>query len=395
MKKLFSLLIIFALCISVFTGCTGNDPDLSYAATGTIDGEAKEFATGPYRFYVQWMNDYYYAYFKTMAAQIEKEMNWSQMLGDTSLTAPKTLSQFIIDTAKDQYMSYLYINATFDRLGLKLTQEDEAEIDRIIREDWIAVYGNDKFNTIRQTLGLTYDEFRDITACNLKSEKIVDYYYGEGGPNAISEGEMKEYYQNNYVRFKYIFLATADSDGNAYNDKKMEEVEGNRDNILSSLEADTPFEELIKQYSEDYTQITDEMTVSEKETYELQNSTQVEDGLVINNNGVFSEDLATYYNITIDASVVDKVFSLKEGEYATVSLKGSIWVVKRYSHTEKETYFDGVKETVFKALYADDLASKHTEWRSRLNYVYNEDVIEAYKPENLADLFDISSTTSR
>ena len=39
----------------------------------------------------------------------------------------------------------------------------------------------------------------------------------------------------------------------------------------------------------------------------------------------------------------------------------------------------------------DDFAAKHTDWRNRLNYVYNEAVIDAYKPENLADLFDFAT----
>ena len=45
----------------------------------------------------------------------------------------------------------------------------------------------------------------------------------------------------------------------------------------------------------------------------------------------------------------------------------------------------------YQALYKDDFAAKHTDWRNRLNYVYNEAVIDAYKPENLADLFDFAT----
>lgn len=394
MKKILSLCLAVILSATVFVGCN-KEPDLSYVTTGTVNGETQKFATGPYRFYVQWMSDYYYAYVSTMATQMNTQLNWTQMLSDTSLTAPNTLSQHIINTAKEQYMMYLYIETTFDALGLTLTAEDEKEINRIIQEDWVAVYGNDGFNTIRQTLGLTYDEFRNLMACNLKSERIVDYYYGEGGPHAVTEGEMKEYYDNNYVRFKYVVLMTQDSDGNKYNETKMAEVEANRDAALAALDAGTSFEDVIKQYSEDYHEITDEMSVSEKESYAVQNASLVDDGLVINDNGVFSQKLATYYNITVDGDIVDKVFSLKDGEYAVVTIDDSIWIVKRYSHNEKESYFTDVKDAVFQALYADDFAAKHTEWISRLNYSYNEAVIEAYKPENLADLFKFSETSSK
>jgi len=89
----------------------------------------------------------------------------------------------------------------------------------------------------------------------------------------------------------------------------------------------------------------------------------------------------------VDDAIVDKVFALRDGEYATVTIDDSIWIVKRYDNGEKEEYYEGVKDTVFNALYSDDLAAKHTAWRSKLNYQFNEDLVNACKPENLGILF--------
>lgn len=393
MKKLLCLCLVVVMTAALFVGCS-RQPDLSYAITGTVDGETKEFPVGPYRYYVQWMTDYYYAYLTYIASQSNKEFTWTEMLADTSLSGGKqSLSDTIIESAKDQYMSYLYIDVTFDALGLTLNEEDEKEVDRIIREDWVALYGNDGFNTIRQALGMSYDEFRNLMACNRKSEKILEYYYGEGGPNEISSEEMKDYFDNNYVRFKYVVLMTQDSDGNEYNETKLAEIENTKNTVLSELEKGTNINDLIVAYSDDYTEITDEMTTSEKESLTLQNETILNDGLIVNDQGVFSESLASYYNITVDEDIVDKVFSLKNGEYAAVTIDDSVWIVQRLDHKEKDTYFTDVKDTIFKTLYADDLSAKHTDWRSRLNYVYNEDVIDAYRPEYLEDLFKFSETT--
>ena len=393
MKKLLSLLLVVVLSVAVFAGCSGKK-DLSYAVTGTVNGETKEFPVGPYRYYVQWMTDYYYAYLSYIASQSNSKKTWTEMLADKSLSGGKmTLSDSIIESAKDQYMTYLYIDVTFDALGLKLDAEDEKEVDRIIQQDWVALYGNDGFNTIRQTLGMSYDEFRNLMACNIKSEKILDYYYGKGGPNEIPETEMKDHFSNNYVRFKYVVMMTQDTDGNKYNDTKMAKIEANKNTVLAELAKGTNINELIVQYSDDYTPITDDLTASEKEALELQNKTMLEDGLIVNDKGVFSDSLASYYNITVDEDIVDKAFSLKDGEYATVTIEDSVWIIQRFDHKEKESYFTDVKDSVFKTLYADDLSAKHTDWRSRLNYVYNEAVIDAYRPEYLADLFKFSDTT--
>ncbi|MBQ1965792.1 MAG: hypothetical protein II348_03870 [Clostridia bacterium] len=393
MKKVLSLFLALLLMLTVFAGCN-RKPDLSYIVTGTVDGESRNFPIGPYRYYVQWMTDYYYAYLSTMAAQMDKKMSWTDMLADTSFSGgTRTLSDTIIETAKDQYMSYLYIELTFDQLGLSLTEEDQKEIDRIIQKDWVALYGNDGLNTIRQGLGMTYDEFRNLMACNIKGDKILQHYYGKGGAYEVTDQEMEEYYANNYVRFKYVVKMTQDSDGNKYNDTKMAQIEADKTAVLDALSKGTPMADLIPQYSDDYTEITDKMTVSEKETFEKQNKAMVEDGLVINDQGVFSEELATYYSITVDEDIVDKVFSLKNGEYAAVTVDNAIWIVQRLDHKEKEEYYTAVKDACFKALYADDLAAKHTDWRSRLNYIYNDAAIDAYRPEYLEDMFKFSEST--
>ena len=391
MKKFFALLLAMILVVGMLAGCNGK-ADLTYAVSGTVNGESRKFAVGPYRYYVQWMTDYYYAYIMTMAAQANKKVSWTEMLADKTLTAPDTLSDYIVTTAKEQYMTWLYVELTFDALGLKLDADDETEINRIIQEDWVSIYGNDGFNTIRQTLGLTYDEFRNLMACNLKSQKIIEYYYGEGGPNEVTLDEMKEYYANNFVRFKYIVLMTQDSKGNKYGEDKMNEITNNKATIMAALENKTStFEDLIVKYSDDYTEITTDMTSSEKEAAEKQNKTILEDGLIIDSEGVFDKNLATYYNVVVDSDIVDKVFGMKNGEFVSVKLDDSIWIIQRYANDEKAEYFEDVKEMTYQALYQDDFAAKHTDWRNRLNYVYNEAVIDAYKPENLADLFDFAT----
>lgn len=395
MKKLIALFLAVLMTAAVLVGCTGADDSLTYAVTAKKNGESVNYPVEPYLYYLQWMRDYYYSYFTTVAAQSNQKLNWENVLSSTALTAPDTLSQFIVKSAQDQYMTYLFVEETFKELGLTLTAEDEAEVDKIIQQDWVSFYGHDRFNTIRQTLGMSYDEFRDLLAVNIKSERIVDYYYGKGGPQEITDEEMKDYYINNYVRFKYIVFMTKDSDGNKYGTEKMDEVKARRDAALDELKNGASFEDVLVKYSEDYTDITDEsLSVSDRESLEKQNETMLKEGLIINEAGVFSEELATYYNITVDEDIVDEVFAMKDGEYQAITIDDSIWIVKRYDVNEEESYFEGVRSLVYKALYGEDLSSKHTAWRQALDYVYNQAVLDKYTPESLTDLFDFGGTSA-
>lgn len=391
MKKIIALILVAVLCAGLFAGCASDNNLDSYAITAVVDGKEVQYPAGPYRYYLQWSHDYWYAYMTTLYGQSGQTLDWSAMLQQSLSGSGETLSQSIVKEAKELYMLYLYVHETFDELGLTLTEEEKSEVEQLIQKDFVGVYGNDRFNTIRQTLGLTYDEFWDVIATNVKSARLVEYYYGENGTQAISLEEKQDYFKNNYVRFKYVIKMTKDTDGNSYSDTKIAEVQAEIDAAVAELDSGVSFEDVLVKYSEDYKQDMSEMTVSQKEAYELQNKTMLEDGLIINEEGVFSQNLSTYYGISVDQDVVDKVYSLQVGEYATVTIDDSIWIVKRYDHTEKESYYTDVEDLVFSALYADDLQAKHTAWIQSLNYKYNENLLATFTPENLTDLFDFAS----
>lgn len=393
MKKILSLVLVLLLTCAALFGCS-SEPDASYIVSVNVNGETVTYPVEPYRFYLQWVRDYWYSSISAIASNTTGVPSWAELLERTDFTAPQTLSQAMITSAQDQYMTYLYAEETFKALGLSLDAEDEKAIDELIQKDWVNVYGHDRFNAIRNALGLSYEEFRNLLACNIKSEKIVQHYYGEGGESEITEEAMKERYDNYYVRFKYVIFMTKDSDGNKYGETKMNEIKAKKDAALAELDAGVSFEDVLVKYSEDYTDITDsKLTAAEKASYEAQNKKMLEDGLVANDSGVFDANLANYYGITVDEDVVDAVFALKEGEVDVVTIDDSIWIVKKYSATEKESYFNDVKEQIFRELYADDLAARHTRWRQSLDYTYNQAALDAYAPKNLGDLFDLTATS--
>lgn len=394
----------------LFAGCSGaegsdaykmtnqeKESEISYILTTKENGEEVQYGKAPYLYYLQWLRDYYYAYITSLSSQLGSNApTWAEMLESTVLTAPNTLSQTIVSTAQEQYMTYLYVENAFKTLGLSLSAEETKAVDTLIQSDWISLYGQDGFNTIRQTLGLKYDDFWNIVACNTKMAKLVEYYYGEGGPQEVTQEEKQEYFDSYYARFKYVIFMTKDSDGNKFGETKLNEVYAKRDAVLAELDQGAAFEDVLVKYSEDYRDLSDEkLTVSQKEAYAEQNKIMVEDGLITSDKGVFSETLATYYNITVDESVVEKVFSMKEGDVQTVTTGDAIWIVKRYDANEKESYFKDVESQIFKTLYTEDFESKYSSWKSSLSYQFNLEALEVYAPVNLRDLFDLIGTSQK
>lgn len=390
MKRILACCLLLALSLGVAVGCTSEqeriEKETAYAITATVDGKTVEFPVGPYLYYLQSTCDYYRAYYVTMQGE---SADWAAALAKDD----GALSKQLVSMAKDNYMLYLFIETTFDKLGLTLTAEEEAEIDRLIQQDFVSVYGNDKVNSIRQQLRLTYEEFRSLVGINVKSDKIIEHYYGENGVQAISAQTRKDFFKDNYARFKYVVFMTVDEDGNSYTDARIKEIEELAKDASEELEGGAVFEDVMKKYSDDYVEITDKMTISEKELYEEQNKLQLEDGFVIDPSGVFDSTLSQLYGASVDPEIVKKVFGLEMGGTASVKTKGAIWIVKRYDHMEKESYYENVADDVFMELYADDLSAKQTSWTQSLNYKYNEAVLAHYTPETLPDVFDFINTT--
>ncbi len=379
---LFTAAILLSGVLLVSAGCTPK-ADASYIITA--NGE--KYPVEPYLFYLRWMHDYYYAFAQEVADANKQSVNWTKVLASTDLTAPLTLSEYLVSSAKSSYLTYVVVNKVFRELGLSLTQEQWDEVDQIIQKDWVMVYGQDGFNSLRNELHMSWEEFRDLMAVQKKSDAIIQYYYGTGGELEISEEEMKDYFEEKYARFKYIVLMTKDDKDKDLSEEELAQKKETRDTVLARLEEGAAFEDLIREYSEDYVRDTSDLTTAEKESAEKQNTMVTEDGLVTNTDGVFDSALATYYSIKVDTDVVDKVFTIKEGEYTTVEIDDSIWIVKRYSTGEKEEYFESAREDCFSALYASDLNTKFTKWTAELNYAYNDAALTTYAPENLTVLF--------
>ena len=66
--------------------------------------------------------------------------------------------------------------------------------------------------------------------------------------------------------------------------------------------------------------------------------------------------------------------------------------MKRYPVDEKESYYEDVKDMIFKSLYSEDLVNMQTAWRSQLDYAFNQAVLDKHTPETLSDLFDLALT---
>ncbi len=370
-KKVIAALLLAVLTLSLLvTGCA--DPVM------TAGGE--KMKTGYYSFYVHWQRDYYKELLKTYGYDINSAI-------DNYFTETETVRDSIISTAKTQYLSFVVVTKKFEELGLTLTEDQQNKINAQYDDDWVKIYGESGMKTILKTLGLSKTEFLNLLAVEYKSDAILDYYYGENGLTPVTTQDKKDYFNKNYNRFKYVLLTTIDEEDEAL---PADEIAAKRDlaeTICQQAQNGTSFEELVSTYSEDFTKITDEMSDEDKKVAEDSNQKSLTEGLICDENGIFNQTLYTYYDICVNAKIIQRLNSMKTGEVSVVEIDNSIWVVKKYDLNEDPAYFESRQEALYQKIYSTDFNNKYTVWLAELDYKFNEDVIKELDPGNFTDLF--------
>lgn len=370
-KKIIASFLLTVLLVSlVLTGCS----------KPIMTAKGEDMKAGYYSFYVHWQRDYYKELLKGYNYDISAVM-------DSYYTETETVRESIISSAKKNYLTFVVVSDKFDELGLSLTEEQQGEIEKQYEEEWIKVYGEAGMKNILKTLKLKREEFLNLLAVEYKSKAILDYYYGENGITPITEADKKDYYNKNYYRFKYILFSTVGED-----DKKIpvDELANKRnlaENLCTQVQNGVSFEELLKNNSEDYVTITDDMSAEDKASAEKSNNDAVTVGLICDSNGIFNQTLYNYYDICVNNAIIKQLDSMNVGDVSVVEIDNSIWVIKEYDPNEDPSYFEIRKETIFQKMYAEDFNNKYTLWLADLDYAFNEETIKELDPATFTDLF--------
>ena len=187
MKQKFTAIILLAALILglALTGC----------APSVMTANGEKMKTGYYSFYVHWQRDYYKELLKNYGYDISASM-------DNYFTETATVRDTIINTAKNQYLTFVVVTEKFEELGMTLSEEDQNQIQQQYNDEWIKIYGEAGMKKILKTLGLKKDEFFTLLSVEYKSDALLEYYYGEQVQTPITEQDKKDYYNENYYRFK-------------------------------------------------------------------------------------------------------------------------------------------------------------------------------------------------
>ncbi len=142
-----------------------------------------------------------------------------------------TYDEYFCETIKVQALNYIVADKLFDENGLSLSDSDNEKIDELMSAYVKRAGSKSALNAELKEFGVNHDILREIYVLEAKIELLKDHIYGKEGEKI--EGSVKEeYFDQNYIAFRQIFLATYDyvtdedrfGDTVYYTDEKHEEI---------------------------------------------------------------------------------------------------------------------------------------------------------------------------
>ncbi len=298
MKKLFALLLALCIVLSMLSGCgqkteaeevpaaeTGEtvvsdaaaDPDApagialggtGYAAypgetvVATVNGTDVTWTE-----YFYWLR-YFTLYIQQLAGQYGFVLDgWDAY----DLSGDNTNAQVVLMNAQSTLTQDHALRTELEKLGVELTEEDEAELESIFDQNADQATGNADGETtdeeraafeayLASEMFMDKDFFNAFNAVSLLSQRGFEVKYGANGENLSEEDTLAFAEENGLLAAKHILLLTVDeTTREPLSEEEIAEKHQRAEDIYAQLSAvqDDPaalealFDELTAEYTED------------------------------------------------------------------------------------------------------------------------------------------------
>lgn len=135
-----------------------------------------------------------YSYFTDLA---KRECEKS---GETDVTA----------LANKMLIRYVAVNSEFANRGIDLTLEEKSTLSSTVNSYWHL------FSKYYEGIGVSKNDLYKIGESKCYETRLMEVYYSENGDSPVTDSELKEFFNNNFVAFRSAtgFLTTVDENNN-------------------------------------------------------------------------------------------------------------------------------------------------------------------------------------
>lgn len=218
-----------------FSGCS------TPAVAMTVDG--KDYSSGEYLAYLYnaYTEVFYYNYY---LAYYQDPWDMTLPYGEDEETAVDlSVSDYIKQSAQDTIIRQKAIENRLEEAGLEWMEDDIKQAD-----EQIAQVNESQL----LDLGISMESFERMYRAYTCNERALFYgTYDNGGSKAMTEEEIRAYFDENYLSYKIIEISLTDDDGADLSDEEKEEVMDRLEKYLNQYNTSKDFDAVIDTYEED------------------------------------------------------------------------------------------------------------------------------------------------
>lgn len=419
-KKITAALTAALLCTASFTACS----DTSYAMTA---GDSKINA-----------GIYIYNELTEMSYQMTMMYYQNGITKDyfDQKVDGKAFDEYLSDYALTATKEYAAIVDKFNELGLTLSDEDIKSINDSISSTW------DSQGEFYEYEGISKESVKLALKGSKMRDELFDYYYAEGGEEAVSDDEMVKYLDDNYLRYKSISFAktAASTDSSSSSTDSStdsasaanEEAKAERDEFLEKAQGVSfdDFDSIIDEYN-DYVASKNSSSAADSDSSSAADSSTASDDTSsvsdIDTSSTASDDTSSVSDSTADSnsavdsdsstdsssSTPDPYANEKMMNYGTMddsqkdTTNGKIlkevsgmdtdvatayeddnayYILIKGDIKDRDTeYAKDNHEDLLKEMKSDDFQEKITSWVEKLDIKVNNKAIKRYTPKVVYD----------
>lgn len=157
----------------------------------------------------------------------------------------KKFSDYLSEQAMKSTKEYVAVVRKFDELGLELTDDELKNVNKQINDSW------NQQKTYFENQGISKESIKLVQQASLKRSKIFDYYYAKGGIEEVSDDDINKYINENYLRYKQIYIAKSTDTDEDSAKKANEQSKKLRDEYLNKAKGLSfdEFDSVIDEYN--------------------------------------------------------------------------------------------------------------------------------------------------
>ena len=204
-------------------GCTVGSGS-AYAMT--IDGE--QINAGIYIYYS-------YASYMELTQTLQSQNSELDVKDDKVVKEQKmdgvSSEEWIKNKALEYCQRYVAIEKKFDELDLSLTEEESKDVESTIDSFW------DTNGETYEKNGISKNSVKSVLENTYMTNEVFLYYYGVDGEEGTTEDDLKQYYEENNARVRYIKFDLTDGKGEALDDAGKKEMKAKVEDYLGEINA--------------------------------------------------------------------------------------------------------------------------------------------------------------